>query len=204
MHLHEFIQTNFISMTSQTDNQIAARAETCDMYITSFNTIFRFPQKNTATYSRVFSIFPISRGTVLHKVWIWFLIWFYFTISVRIHESYFDANYVVVGAIEYCETDNFGSYQWHWLRNISVFCEKSSNIPLRCPLILILMKKFHGTFFGAPWNFLTIIWTSYVVPLNSMKLEQQNLKFHGIPRNFVQITNSMENHVTFCIPPSYM
>ena len=56
-------------------------------------------------------------------------------------------------------------------------------------------KKFHGTFSRVPCNFLNNIWTTPVVPRNSMELKQQNLKFHGIPWNFVQIQipwNSME------------
>ena len=52
-------------------------------------------------------------------------------------------------------------------------------------------KKFHGTFFTVPWNFLNNIWTTPVVPWNSMELKQQNLKFHGNPWNFVRIQTSI-------------
>ena len=48
------------------------------------------------------------------------------------------------------------------------------------------------------------IWTTPVVPWNSVELKQQNLKFHGIPWNFVQIHSSMEFHGTFSILPSSM
>ena len=44
-----------------------------------------------------------------------------------------------------------------------------------------------------PWNFLNNIWTTPVVPWNSMELKLQNLKFHGIP------WNSME----FCPDPKF-
>ena len=56
-----------------------------------------------------------------------------------------------------------------------------------------LIKKFHGTFSRVPWNFLNNIWTTPVVPWNSMELKQQNLRFHGIP------WNSME----FCPDPKF-
>ena len=43
-----------------------------------------------------------------------------------------------------------------------------------------------------------------MVPWNSIELEQQNRKFHGIPWNFVRIQSSMEFHGTFSILPSSM
>ena len=54
-------------------------------------------------------------------------------------------------------------------------------ISFQCSLKLILIKKFYGTFSRVPWNFLNNIWTTPVVPLNSMELKQQNFKVHGIP-----------------------
>ena len=74
----------------------------------------------------------------------------------------------------------------------------------QCSLKLILIKKFRGTFTRVPWNFLNNIWTTPVVPWNSMELKQQNPKFHGIPWNFVQIQRSIGFHVTFSILPSQM
>ena len=73
----------------------------------------------------------------------------------------------------------------------------SFKIYFQCSLKLILIKKFHGTFSRVPWKFLNNIWTTPVVPWNSIELEQQNLKFHGIPWNCVQIQSSMEFHGTF-------
>ena len=46
-----------------------------------------------------------------------------------------------------------------------------------------LVKKFHGTFSRVPWNFLNNIWTTPVVPWNSMEF-CPDPKFHGIPWNF--------------------
>ena len=70
-----------------------------------------------------------------------------------------------------------------------------------------LVKKFHGTFSKVPWNFLNNIWTTSVVPWNSME-------FHGIlsrskvPWNSMELFthsrvpwNSMEFHGTFNFPP---
>ena len=65
-------------------------------------------------------------------------------------------------------------------------------------------KKFHGTFSRVPWNLLNNIWTTPVVPWNSMELEQQNLKYHGIPWNFVQIQSFIEFRGTYSILPSFM
>ena len=48
------------------------------------------------------------------------------------------------------------------------------------------------------------IWTTPVVPWNSLEIKQHNLKFHGIPWNFVQIQSSMEFHGTFSILPGSM
>ena len=69
-----------------------------------------------------------------------------------------------------------------------------------------LVKKFHGTFSRVPWNFLNNIWTTSVVPWNSME-------FHGIlsrskvPWNSMELFphfrvpwNSMEFHGTFNFP----
>ena len=60
-------------------------------------------------------------------------------------------------------------------------------------------QKFHGAFIRVPWNFSNNIWTTCVVPWYSMELKLQNLKFHRIPWNFVQIQSSMEFHGTFSI-----
>ena len=97
----------------------------------------------------------------------------------------------------------FALYHMH-LRHYSLSIKISFKIPFQCSLKLILIKKFHGTFSRVPWNFLNNIWTTPMVPWNSMELEQQNLKFHGIPWNFVQIQISMEFHGTFSILPSSM
>ena len=72
---------------------------------------------------------------------------------------------------------------------------------------IYLVKKFHGTFSRVPWNFLNNIWTTPVVPWNSME-------FHGIlsrskvPWNSMELFpysrvpwNSMEFHGTFTFPP---
>ena len=72
---------------------------------------------------------------------------------------------------------------------------------------IFLVKKFHGTFSRVPWNFLNNIWTTSVVPWNSME-------FHGIlsrskvPWNSMELFphsrvpwNSMEFHGTFNFPP---
>ena len=48
-----------------------------------------------------------------------------------------------------------------------------------------LVKKFHGTFSKVPWNFLNNIWTTSVVPWNSME-------FHGILSRSKVPWNSME------------
>ena len=71
---------------------------------------------------------------------------------------------------------------------------------------IFLVKKFHGTFSRVPWNFLNNIWTTFVVPWNSME-------FHGIlsrskvPWNSMELFphsrvpwNSMEFHGTFHFP----
>ena len=50
-------------------------------------------------------------------------------------------------------------------------------------------------FLQSSWNFLNNIWTTPVVPRNSMELKQQNRKFHGIPWNLSRSKvswNSME------------
>ena len=67
-----------------------------------------------------------------------------------------------------------------------------TKISFQCSLKLISIKKFHGTFSRVPWNFLNNIWTTPVVPWNSMEFKQQNLKFHAIQWNFVQTQSSME------------
>ena len=89
-------------------------------------------------------------------------------------------------------------------RHYSLRIKISFEISFQSSLKLILIKKFHWTFSRVPWNFLNNIWTTPVVPWNSMELEQQNLMFHGIPWNFVQIQSSMEFHGTFSILPSSM
>ena len=48
---------------------------------------------------------------------------------------------------------------------------------------IFLVKKFLGTFSRVPWNFLNNIWTTSVVPWNSMEF-CPDPKFHGIPWNF--------------------
>ena len=74
-------------------------------------------------------------------------------------------------------------------------------------------QKFHGTFSRVPWNFLNNIWTTPVVPWNSMELfpysrvpwnsmeyhgtfnfpSKSSKEFHGIPWNFFEVPwNSME------------
>ena len=68
----------------------------------------------------------------------------------------------------------------------------SFKISFQCSLKLILIKRFHGTFFRVPWNILNNIWTTPVVPCNSMELKQQNLKFHGILSRSKVPWNSME------------
>ena len=70
----------------------------------------------------------------------------------------------------------------------------SFKISFQCSLKLILIKKFHGTFSRVPWNFLNNIWTTPVVPWNSMELEQQNLKFHGIPCNSTEFCPDPKFH----------
>ena len=84
-------------------------------------------------------------------------------------------------------------------RHYSLRIKISFKISFQCSLKLILIKKFSETFSRDPWNLLNI-WTTPVVPWNSMELKQQNLKFHGIPRNFVQIQGSMEFHGIFNFP----
>ena len=78
-------------------------------------------------------------------------------------------------------------------RHYSLRIKISFKISFQCSLKLILIKKFHGTFSRVPWNFLNSIWTTPVVPWNSMELKQRKLKFHGILRN------SME----FCPDPKF-
>ena len=62
---------------------------------------------------------------------------------------------------------------------------------------LFWSKKVHGTFSRGSWNFLNNIWITPVVPWNFMELKQQNLKFHGIPWNFVHVQSSREFQGTF-------
>ena len=73
-----------------------------------------------------------------------------------------------------------------------------------------LIKKFNGTFSMVPWKFLNNIWATSVVPLNSMELKQQNVKFHGILSRSMKLLpysrvpwNSMEFHGTFNFPPKF-
>ena len=68
-------------------------------------------------------------------------------------------------------------------RHYSFRIKISFNISFQCSLKLILIKKFHGTFSRVPWNFLSNIWTTPVVPWNVMEI-CPDLKFHGIPWNF--------------------
>ena len=94
----------------------------------------------------------------------------------------------------------FALYDMHF-RHYSLRIRISFKISFQCSLKLILIKKFHGSYSRVPWN---NIWTIPVVPWNSMELKQQNLKFHGIPWNYVQIQSSMEFQGTFSILPSSM
>ena len=77
---------------------------------------------------------------------------------------------------------------------------------------IVIFSKLIETYFDKknPWNFLNSsmelwnnIWT-IVVPMNSMQLKQHNIKFHGIPWNFIQTQSSMEFYETFPILPSSM
>ena len=77
---------------------------------------------------------------------------------------------------------------------------------------IVIFSKLIETYFDKknPWNFLNSsmelwnnIWT-IVVPMNSMQLKQHNIKFHGIPWNFIQIQSSMEFYETFPTLPSSM
>ena len=61
------------------------------------------------------------------------------------------------------------------------------------------IKKIIQNFSRVPRNFLNRIWTTSVVPWNSMELRQQNLKLHGIPWKSFQIQSSIEFHGTFSI-----
>ena len=80
----------------------------------------------------------------------------------------------------------FALYHVHF-RHYSLRIKISFIISFQCSLELILN-----------------IWTTLVVSWNSMELKHQNLKFHGIPWNFVQIQSSMEFHGTFSTLPSSM
>ena len=79
-------------------------------------------------------------------------------------------------------------------RHYSLRIKISFKISFQCSLKLILIKKFHGTFSRVPWNFLNNIWTTPVVPWNSMELEQQNLKFHRIPWNSMELCPDPKFH----------
>ena len=71
-------------------------------------------------------------------------------------------------------------------------------ISFQCSLKVILIKKFHGTFYRVPWNFSNNIYGSmeFLVKWNSMEFcPDANFdgipwnffhtpEFHGIPRNF--------------------
>ena len=72
---------------------------------------------------------------------------------------------------------------------------KKFKISFQCSLKHILIKMFHGTFSRVPWNFLNNIWTTPVVPWNSMEFFPDP-KFHGIPWNFSILPSSMEFHGT--------
>ena len=90
-------------------------------------------------------------------------------------------------------------------RHYSLRIKISFKISFQCSLKLILIKKFHGTFSRVPWDFLNNIWTTPVVPWNSMEF-CPDPKFHGIPWNFIHTPefhgipwNSME----FCPDPKF-
>ena len=97
----------------------------------------------------------------------------------------------------------FALYHMH-SRHYSLRIKISFKISFQYSLKLILIKKFHGTFSWVPWNFLNKIWTTPVVPWNSMELEQQNLKFHGILWNSLEFCPDPKFHGTFSILPSSM
>ena len=91
-----------------------------------------------------------------------------------------------------------------WISGINHYVSNIIQNPFSMLIETYFDKKVHGTFSRVPWNFLNNIWTTPVVPWNSMKFEQQNLKFRGIPWNFVQIQSSMEFYGTFSILLSSM
>ena len=76
--------------------------------------------------------------------------------------------------------------------------------------IIHYVSKHHSkSLFNAQWNlfwwtFSSNSWTTSVVPWNSLERKRHNLKFHGIPWNFVQSQSSMELHGTFSILPKSM
>ena len=78
----------------------------------------------------------------------------------------------------------FALYHMHF-RHYSLRIKISFKISFQCSLKLILIKKFHGTFSRVPWNFLNNMWTTPVVPWNSME-------FHGILSRSKVPWNSME------------
>ena len=105
--------------------------------------------------------------------------------QLMFYYQYLHYTICISGIIHYVSKYHSKSlFNAHW----NLFWSKSS---------MELSPVFHGTF-------LNKIWTTFVVPWNSMELKQQNLKFHGIPWNFVQIQSSMEFHGTFTILPSSM
>ena len=77
----------------------------------------------------------------------------------------------------------------------------SFKISFQCSLKLILIKKFHGTFFRVPWNLLNNTCGSMEF-LGTWATKPQVP--HGTPWKFVQIQSSMEFHGTFSIHPSSM
>ena len=93
----------------------------------------------------------------------------------------------------------FALYHMHF-RHYSLRIKISFKIPSQCSLKLILITKFHGTFWTTfeqhPWF--------YGIPRNLSNKTSSSMEFHGIPWNFVQIQSSMELHRTFSILPSSM
>ena len=83
----------------------------------------------------------------------------------------------------------FALYHMHF-RHYLLRIKISFKMSFQCSLKLILIKKFHGTFSRVPWNFLNNIWTTPVVPWNSMEL----FPYSRVP------WNSMEFHGTFNFP----
>ena len=114
----------------------------------------------------------------------------------------------------------FALYHMHF-RHYSLRIKIWFKISFQCSLKLILITKFHGTFSRVPWKFFNNIWTTHVVPWNSMQFKPQtppsSIEFHGIlsrskvPWNYIELFlysrvpwNSMKFHGNFNFPGKSM